>query len=84
MVNQSSNRNSVTNSTHMGYQMKNVEVKKPRRRIRPMSAKNPMMQNRLNKNEVSEPQIFGEDIINIQNQVIREEDQAETTNDEPK
>ena len=44
------------------------------RRKRPMSAKNPLLLNQLHRNEQSTPHLIGEDIINIQNQVINEED----------
>jgi len=39
-----------------------------------MSAKNPMLQNRLKREEHSTPQLIGDDIINIQNEIINEED----------
>lgn len=39
-----------------------------------MSAKNPLLLNQLHRNEQSTPHLIGEDIINIQNQVINEED----------
>ena len=41
-----------------------------------MSAKIPQLQNRFIKNEASMPHLVGDDIINIQNNVINEEQQA--------
>ena len=48
---------------------------------RPMSAKNPMLQNKLNRNDVSTPKIIGEEIVNIQdNEVVNEQNEIEKEN----
>lgn len=46
------------------------------RKKRPMSAKIPQLQNRFIKHEASMPHLVGDDIINIQNNIINEEHQA--------
>jgi hypothetical protein len=67
-----SNRNLIAHSKNINDALQN-------RRKRPVSAKNPMLQNRLHRHEVSTPHLVGEDIIDIQDQVINEEDHGQAS-----